>query len=83
MWQVFSLSSEEYDAARKDYVNAFLKREVLKLSLGLAGITLGGLLLSGVIALPIPTMAALIVGGCLASAGALYSGHKLYQHGLG
>jgi len=33
--------------------------------------------------LPIPAIAVLIVGGCLAGASTLYTGYKLYQHGLG
>ena len=82
-WQVWRCLSLNDDDFRQEYVNEFLFKEVLKLSLSIAGATLGIVLLSGVIALPLPAIALLAVGACLASAGSLYSGHKLYQHGLG
>ncbi|NBX84665.1 MAG: hypothetical protein EBQ95_03545 [Gammaproteobacteria bacterium] len=55
-------------------MNEFLFKEAFKLSLNLASATLGILLLSGVIALPLPAIALLAVGVCLASAGTLLLG---------
>ena len=56
--------------------------ELLKLTFGIAGVVLGGLLSGGMTAVPLPQIALIIVGISLAAMSSLYTGYKVYHHGL-
>ena len=79
-WQIWNIQTSKInDVYRKDFIVNYLLKENAKILLGASLTTVSGLLLSGIIIFPIPSLVVLIM--CAISA--VYTGYKVTQHGYG
>jgi hypothetical protein len=82
-WLVWNISSEYGDDVRQQYVQDSLLTHAFELSIGLISLSLGGLILGGVIALSPASIPFMIFGGILAALGSLILGAQTYVHTFG
>jgi Domain of unknown function (DUF4116) len=79
-WGLWYLPASANDQTGSNlYLNERLPREILKSSIGVIGVVLGGFMIGGVIVFPISAMVTLAIGVCLEVIGA----YHMSQHTIG
>ena len=82
-WEISRIQSHENDELRKNYIAQFLIQESLNLFASLATVVVSGLIIAGIIVLPIPFLSAMIVGSLFVAISGFYALNKIVQHAKG
>lgn len=80
-WSVkLAMTSQKYPEIVDNYINSFMAKEALKLFVSFGMVAIGGLMLGGIITLPLPDLAVSLLGAVAVGFSGGYVSHKIKSY---